>query len=84
MGTGEVDFFFFFRKRKKMPVRDRQYSIVGQDSRRDIKARNQGQLENLRKKYLSILGNSEVYKKGNRENTHWKPSIFSAKSELRV
>lgn len=49
-----------------MPERDRRYSIVGQDSRKDIKAKNQGQLENLRKKYLSILGNSEVVKKGNR------------------
>ena len=47
-----------------MPERDRRYSIVGQDSRRDIKAKNQGQLENLRKKYLSVLGNSEVCKKG--------------------
>ena len=67
-----------------MPERDRRYSIVGQDSRRDIKAKNQGQLENLMKKYLSILGNSEVCKKGNRENTRWKPSIFSAKSDARV
>lgn len=46
-----------------MPERDRRYSIVGQDSRKDIKAKNQGQLENLRKKYLSILGNSEVCRK---------------------
>ena len=60
-----------------MPERDRRYSIVGQDSSRDIKAENQGQLENLRKKYLSILGDSEVCKKGNREKKCWKPSIFS-------
>lgn len=75
---------FFFPERGGRCQREiGDIQSMGQNPRTYIKAKNQGQLENTREEYLSILGNSEVCKNGNRENTLWKPSIFLTKSEVR-